>query len=581
MNPYILFLIIITLITPSISKGQESTKQYQDTVDIVNFLSSVISEDDTYKSLNLDNDTVYRLQNHVVVYEIDGFENSGLNLYDRLGLDTNQKIIIQNNIEFRDVHFTGTTFNNTIYGTVTNHVLYLSDFIFNGEVAFWNCTGSNSGGSKVKVTFSKTKFNSYLEMDGNVLDFELIDTECIGEVSYCENQGDLELTDSKFFNLIDIYSNNNISISNCTFSFEIPDTLLYDTDHFNLRFADRSRSWNLNVTDSLDSILLNSKSPLFQGEQVIIAQSKSSSIVNIIIKNCTFKDQNSVQNIFISGHYNTVDISENSIASFLHLEDLAIDGHFIFQGNELKKLSFNDYLLSERKSYIPWDQIKDFKLNLRVSIEGVRKKSFHHFLDGKSKGILSNGHHYRKLFETYQELKLIYEKNGDIESANGCYAEMKQIETRRWQYLYGQNKSFETFFRWQLNAFLSYFSDYGTNPAKAVIKSGWVILLFSIFYLFFPSDWDVSNRSELLSKMKDLTTKNRERTFLATIAFVAYSGFIHVLNALTLSLNAFTTLGFGDIPTHGAARYVTIVQGLIGWFLLTIFSVSLINQVLG
>ncbi|MDC1203768.1 potassium channel family protein [Salibacteraceae bacterium] len=158
---------------------------------------------------------------------------------------------------------------------------------------------------------------------------------------------------------------------------------------------------------------------------------------------------------------------------------------------------------------------------------------------------------------------------------------MKQVETRRWKYLFEQNKTFESFFRWQLNSFLSYFTDYGTNPAKAVIKSGWVILLFAIFYLFFPSDWDVSNRSQLLSKVKDLASKNREKSFIATLAFVAYSAFIHILNALTLSLNAFTTLGFGDIPTHGAARYVTIVQGFIGWFLLTIFSVSLINQVLG
>jgi hypothetical protein len=71
------------------------------------------------------------------------------------------------------------------------------------------------------------------------------------------------------------------------------------------------------------------------------------------------------------------------------------------------------------------------------------------------------------------------------------------------------------------------------------------------------------------------------RFWLLALGFLLYTGFIHLLNALTLSLNAFTTLGFGDIPPHGAARYVTIVQGFIGWFLLTIFSVSLINQVLG
>jgi len=40
-------------------------------------------------------------------------------------------------------------------------------------------------------------------------------------------------------------------------------------------------------------------------------------------------------------------------------------------------------------------------------------------------------------------------------------------------------------------------------------------------------------------------------------------------------------VGFGTIPTRGLARYVCIIQGFIGWFLLSIFTVALINQVLG
>jgi len=52
------------------------------------------------------------------------------------------------------------------------------------------------------------------------------------------------------------------------------------------------------------------------------------------------------------------------------------------------------------------------------------------------------------------------------------------------------------------------------------------------------------------------------------------------LNALTLSINTFTTLGFGEIPIKGIPRYLAIIQGFIGWFMLTIFSVSLISQLL-
>ncbi len=64
------------------------------------------------------------------------------------------------------------------------------------------------------------------------------------------------------------------------------------------------------------------------------------------------------------------------------------------------------------------------------------------------------------------------------------------------------------------------------------------------------------------------------------IIYLLYILIIRCLNAITLSLNAFSTLGFGEIPTRGLARYVTIIQGFIGWFLLSIFLVSLIGQIL-
>lgn len=49
-------------------------------------------------------------------------------------------------------------------------------------------------------------------------------------------------------------------------------------------------------------------------------------------------------------------------------------------------------------------------------------------------------------------------------------------------------------------------------------------------------------------------------------------------NAITLSLNALVTLGLGEIPAKGAAKYVTVVQRFFGWFLLSIFTISLVNQ---
>ncbi|MFP5471290.1 MAG: ion channel [Bacteroidia bacterium] len=68
--------------------------------------------------------------------------------------------------------------------------------------------------------------------------------------------------------------------------------------------------------------------------------------------------------------------------------------------------------------------------------------------------------------------------------------------------------------------------------------------------------------------------------FIWSIVYLAYLAAIRGLNSMVLSINTFSTLGFGDIPVRGLARYVAILEGFLGWFLLTIFSVSLISQIL-
>jgi hypothetical protein len=53
-----------------------------------------------------------------------------------------------------------------------------------------------------------------------------------------------------------------------------------------------------------------------------------------------------------------------------------------------------------------------------------------------------------------------------------------------------------------------------------------------------------------------------------------------IIEAVSMSLNVFSTLGFGALPESGLSRYLSIMEGFIGWFLLSIFSVALISQVI-
>ncbi|MFN8416352.1 MAG: potassium channel family protein [Cytophagaceae bacterium] len=55
---------------------------------------------------------------------------------------------------------------------------------------------------------------------------------------------------------------------------------------------------------------------------------------------------------------------------------------------------------------------------------------------------------------------------------------------------------------------------------------------------------------------------------------------IRVFDAFTMSLNSFSTLGYGELPQNEIVRYMTIIEGFIGWFLLSIFSVALISQII-
>ncbi|OEK04019.1 hypothetical protein BFP71_11015 [Roseivirga misakiensis] len=96
--------------------------------------------------------------------------------------------------------------------------------------------------------------------------------------------------------------------------------------------------------------------------------------------------------------------------------------------------------------------------------------------------------------------------------------------------------------------------------------------------------WILSNVDVLKGKWSDTEdSKKGIKSILLIMAFLialAYDIFIKILNALMLSINTFTTLGFGEIPIKGLPRYLAIIQGFIGWFMLTIFSVSLISQLL-
>jgi hypothetical protein len=244
------------------------------------------------------------------------------------------------------------------------------------------------------------------------------------------------------------------------------------------------------------------------------------------------------------------------------------------------------------KGYIFLDS-NFFSNNLAFEFNGIDKTSYlnltslNHlnfgiannktFYDAKSKEQLLNDVGYKGLLRVYKGLYDFYKMIGDSESANKVYVKIREIEYRKLALDYASNPSFKTFFNLNLNRLLKFYTNYGTDPANALVVSFYIILCFGFIYFFFPSEWDISSKSELIKNFKDFASKNDKGYFFPFLKMI-FGFTISVINATALSLNAFTTLGFGNIPTRGIARYICIIQGFIGWFLLSIFTVALINQ---
>ncbi|OYT17855.1 MAG: hypothetical protein B7C24_00295 [Bacteroidetes bacterium 4572_77] len=69
--------------------------------------------------------------------------------------------------------------------------------------------------------------------------------------------------------------------------------------------------------------------------------------------------------------------------------------------------------------------------------------------------------------------------------------------------------------------------------------------------------------------------------FIALL-FLLYVFLVKFLNSFVLSINSFVVIGFGGLPEedNSIAMYLSIIEAIIGWFLLTIFTITLLSQVL-
>lgn len=482
---------------------------------------------------------------------------------------------------------------------------HLTECVINTFLTFNNCKQTGD----FRILFANNKFN---------YNFEIKDSDSLSKI---------EFENCSFYKKLALKTNlKKLTINNCNF---VTDTLS------SIDNIEGNISYQMSIHDQIaDDITI--KGCRFENNGIYGAFS------------IDFSGSEFDKLVLMSNTLNTLNFSDTKVDKAILIDSLFVSDY----------IGVQNFDFPESNTNIPWYNFGNEKLALIEASESQPVKIY----QAKTREQLLNTLSYNDLISAYNKLNKIYHERGDIQSANNSYVEIKKLETRRQKYLLDTSWDFNVYINYKLNVFLSFFSDYATNPGKSLIQSLWILLIFSFFYMFSFSDWDGMNYQYYLAQyklfaryikknknvddvyayavnphqdiMKEIKEKyidagkniprslrlfgkpmhflgkfryaiipnlirlfdfqpkawsslnNGEKIYsgiliiLILFTYVVYVLTVKFINAFILSLNSFVVIGYGLLPEKGLAMYLSIIEGIIGWFLLTIFTITLLSQVL-
>ena len=423
----------------------------------------------------------------------------------------------------------------------------LENFHLEGTLMFYECTFEHALG------MFKSKVDSLVSWNSKYDKFYIDGIECNRFISSGDEIKDyMEFYGSTFHQEFEIKAkSNSFELSECTFATPSPTISLINDKLFN----ETNPSLVVNVTIEANEVSIDDNKFISESDFDIL--------------------------LFNLKNTKEVLIARNKLGGLVSLKG---NTNFIkIFSNKLNRIEFNEFSFPEFESSIGWDDISGNKITGMFntghpdgwvpradSVAFYKQMNFGvweeqpwtpQFYFGQSDKELRFKWFYDELFSDYYRMYALYKAKGKIADANNLYIEMKELYGRRLAIIYKDDPTLRNLLNWKLNRLLKLYTDHGTDPAKAIVISIYIIFIFSAFYFLFPSEWDEFEFSK--TKWKKQSTLKNLKSIL-----------IHLANSFVLSLNSFVTLGFGRIPTTGFARYICIFQGFVGWFLLSIFTVS-------
>ena len=576
------------------------------------------SHTEFFKMIAAEKDSVFKLKDAFIAFKEQDSAFTYKYVDGQIKFGTNDTIVINKEIDLENVHF------EHVKGDSGQALPYI---IFNKKVKIYDATS---------IIFYYCVFNDDLELDTSVLGNGKITAL---SQKYENYEADIGFWDSSFNKnvLIDVGSIENYS----SISFN-----LFYSDFFSKkeRFDYHVHTNNIRETHFDEN--------LFTGIGYLDFGADTSTFTSVYGNN--FGD---FRVSFTKASFNDTDVyivEKNTFNKELlvYIDQFVMTHIYRWTQWKEKVLSAGGYdlylkHLMEQDTSLDYDEI--------YKVDTI-------FNNYKNKYKFEYENSYKFEMQLLGQFYDFYKLQHDADYSNQVYVEFKNLETKRYAYLYKEHPAFNTFFTWKINQFLKVFSGYGTNPSLSIIFSLYVIFIFAFVYMLFPNNWETGKKNKLMNRLQFFTKYFRQdegireiyeeerqhdvmsytefrdymhhskkeipnffiwlarpiyyfssynykmtgrvlrhtdilkgrwvdlpkRKKLVTsfiigswmLALILLDILIKFFNALTLSINTFTTLGFGEIPIKGIPRYLAVIQGFIGWFMLTIFSVSLISQLL-
>lgn len=460
-------------------------------------------------------------------------------------------------ITIQNFHFSkGITINLKIYSD-------LEDEVFNASrLKFKNIQSENTFAiwfNNFHTEFSDVNLNNLWIGNESVVSPQIIITKSnIGLLQFWAIHPAKIVIDKNKLGIVEIneVDTKNFTISHNTFQFpKVP--------------VSRGRGWGIRLPFIENEAL---KDEEIKDDYLLVITSDDKTINTLTIEDNVFLDESKSVPVYLAQNSKKMTVTNNIFETPLILSSI-VSASFELDHNTFSTVSMGVSMPSTPQNFVnvSWQDLKG-KL---AWISDVYAKPYF----GNTDAELQDIKHFFNLIGSYSRLLEVYKSYGNQDDANDVFLDMKALHLKRYEYLYRTEGGTTNFFQLYLNKLLKVYTRHGTDPAQAMTASLWIIIFFSFIYFFFPSDWDVTSKHKLMADFKSFREKNDKgyfRPFLVLLIGLALSFF----NAITLSINSFVTLGFGTIPTKGLAKYICIFQGFLGWFLLSIFIVALINQIL-